>query len=158
MLQTDTTSYGSRLRLEPWIEPRTVQLPRAERVAVRHDGQTEAAMDETLAASFPASDPPAWNPGLARAGPVDTLRDRPQDAWLAVASGETNDGSTPGVIDVSGPYPSGRTPLEMLISLAGAAGVALLVPFAILLAGLPIALAVRGLLEVFPWLFPGIGG
>jgi hypothetical protein len=60
------------------------------------------------------------------------------------------------VIGVSGPYGSERTLLQALISLTGAAGLALLVPFAILLLGLPIALSVRGLLEVFLWLFPGI--
>jgi hypothetical protein len=40
-----------------------------------------------------------------------------------------------------------------LISLAGAAAIALLVPFVILLVGLPVALTVRGLLEVTGWLF-----
>ena len=36
-------------------------------------------------------------------------------------------------------------------ALTGAAGIALVVPFVILLIGLPIALAVRGLLEVVGW-------
>jgi len=55
------------------------------------------------------------------------------------------------------PYDSVRAPLQALVSVAGAAGIALLVPFAILLVGLPIALTVRGLLEVVRWLFPAIG-
>jgi hypothetical protein len=37
------------------------------------------------------------------------------------------------------------------VSLTGAAGIALVVPFVILLIGLPIALAVRGLFEVVGW-------
>jgi hypothetical protein len=52
------------------------------------------------------------------------------------------------VVDVSRGNGSGRTFAQMLISLAGAAGIVLLVPFVILLAGLPFGLAVRGLLEV----------
>jgi hypothetical protein len=39
------------------------------------------------------------------------------------------------------------------VSLAGAAGIALLVPFAILLVGLPVVLSIRGVLELFGWLF-----
>ena len=50
----------------------------------------------------------------------------------------------------------GTTPPEAISSLAVAAGIALLVPFAILLAGLPIVLVIRGLLELLlrmlPWL------
>jgi hypothetical protein len=46
--------------------------------------------------------------------------------------------------------------LQVLISLVGAVGIALLVPFAILLVGLPIALAVRGLLEALALLFAAI--
>ncbi|MNC92032.1 hypothetical protein D3C83_83870 [compost metagenome] len=61
------------------------------------------------------------------------------------------------MIDVSGPAGLERTPLQAFASLAGAVGVALLVPFAILAAGLPIALAGRGLLEVLAWLFAAIG-
>ena len=46
-----------------------------------------------------------------------------------------------------------RTFLHGLISLAGAGGIALVVPFAILLVGLPVVLAVRGVMELFGWLF-----
>jgi hypothetical protein len=46
-----------------------------------------------------------------------------------------------------------RTFIDALISLAGAAGLALLVPFVILLIGMPVALTTRGLLEVIGWLF-----
>ena len=50
----------------------------------------------------------------------------------------------------------GTTPVEAITSLAGAAGIALLVPVAILLAGLPIVLVIRGLLEFLLWLLPGL--
>jgi hypothetical protein len=46
--------------------------------------------------------------------------------------------------------------LAALTSVTGAAGMMLLVPFVILLVGLPIAVAVRGVLEVVLWLFPGM--
>ena len=74
---------------------------------------------------------------------------------MSTARDDTALGSS-GVIDVSRPSGSERTLLQALISLAGAAGIALLVPFVILLMGLPIALAVRGLLEVVAWLFPAL--
>lgn len=45
-----------------------------------------------------------------------------------------------------------RTAFQWLSSLAGTIGVALLVPLSILLIGLPIALAVRGILEAATWL------
>ena len=57
------------------------------------------------------------------------------------------------VADVSRPTSEGRTFLQGLVSFTGAAGIALVVPFVILLIGLPIALAVRGLLEVVGWVF-----
>ena len=46
--------------------------------------------------------------------------------------------------------------LQTLVSIAGAGGIALLVPFAILLVGLPVALIVRGLIEIVLWLFPAL--
>ena len=58
-----------------------------------------------------------------------------------------------GVIDVSRPTLGERTFIGALTSLAGVAGIALLVPFVILLIGMPVALAVRGLLEAIGWLF-----
>lgn len=56
------------------------------------------------------------------------------------------------VLDVSRPSSGDRTFLQSLVSLAGAAGIALLFPIAILLVGLPVVLAVRGVLEVIGWL------
>ena len=91
---------------------------------------------------------------MARPIPVGASRDHANDSRLSAARDET---TSPGAIDVSRRHGSEWTLLRALVSLAGAAGIALLVPFAILVVGLPIALAVRGLLEVFVRLFPAIG-
>ena len=80
----------------------------------------ELTVDEALAESFPASDPPSWTPGMARPGPVRR-------------TGE-------------------RTFIDGVTSFAAASGLVLLVPFVVLLVGVPIALVVRGLLEAFRWL------
>lgn len=58
---------------------------------------------------------------------------------------------TPGIIDLSLPKGPERRCLRGLVSLAGAVGLVLLVPFVIVLVGLPITLAVRGLLELVQW-------
>ena len=56
------------------------------------------------------------------------------------------------VLDVSRPSGAGRTLWQGLVSLAGAAGIALLVPFAFVLVGLPVVAAVRGVLDGIAWL------
>ena len=56
------------------------------------------------------------------------------------------------VIDVSMSATDGRTFFKGLVSLAGATGIALLVPFVILLIGTPIALVVSGVVETASWL------
>ena len=43
---------------------------RGERLAA------ERAIDDALADSFPASDPPSWNPGITRLAPDGDLADR----------------------------------------------------------------------------------
>ena len=57
------------------------------------------------------------------------------------------------VIDVSRPAHRERIFLQALVSVFGAAGLALFFGVAILLIGLPIALVVRGVLEAVGWLF-----
>ena len=49
-----------------------------------------------------------------------------------------------------------RTLVQQLTSLAGASGIALLVPIAILIIGIPIALVARGVAEALGWLMGGL--
>lgn len=109
---------------------------------------TAQAIDDVLAGTFPASDPPAWTPGMARPAPEIA---RPA-AGTDTVQDETNDVRASGVIDGSRPAHSERTFAQALVSLVGAAGLAILVPLAILAAGTPVALGVRGVLEVADWL------
>ena len=107
----------------------------------------ERAVDSALADSFPASDPPSWTPGIARPQPS---RSADESTDTSVRHGR-DVSVTEGVIDVSR-RDGGRTFLQNLLSLAGAVGIALVVPVAILLVGLPIALVVRGIVEAVSWL------
>jgi hypothetical protein len=88
----------------------------------------ERAVDSVLADSFPASDPPSWTLGITHPQPGrHTTHDE------TAAPEDSPDVVREGAIDVSRPATAGRTFLRGLASLAGAAGIALLVPFAILL-------------------------
>ena len=57
------------------------------------------------------------------------------------------------VIDVSRPIPGERTFCQALVSLFGAAGIALLFAIGILLVGLTIVLVGRGVVEAIGWPF-----
>ena len=127
-----------------------VDEPAGEFSSARERLAVERAIDDVLADSFPASDPPSWNPGVARLDP-------PVSAFghgVALVAASTADAARADRgVDVSIPMSAERPFLQGLVSLAGAAGIALLVPLAILLVGLPVVLAVRGVLEVIGWLF-----
>jgi hypothetical protein len=141
MLHTNSLRSEPRLRLD---------LGAARPVVI-----SEGAMDETIAESFPASDPPAWNPGLARPIPASVTR---HDAPAANRSPQVDTPITrgPGVIDVSQPRKTTRTAREVLVSIGAAVGVALLAPLAILAIGTPIAASIRGLLELVVWMFSAV--
>jgi hypothetical protein len=108
----------------------------------------ERAIDDVIADSFPASDPPSWNPGIARLAPLN-----PERVTRAVSTHGRAAAGAIDVIDVSRPHRE-RTFLDVMVSVAGAAGIALMVPLVMLLIGLPIVFAIRGLLELFAW---GVG-
>ena len=108
---------------------------------------TAQAIDDVLAGTFPASDPPSWSPGMARPAP-DIAR---RDADTGTAHDNTNEVRASDVTDVSRPTHSKRTFGQALVSLIGAAGLSLLVPFAVLAVAIPVALGIRGLLEVTKW-------
>ena len=131
-------------------------LPRAEDESQVQQRRlaAERAVDSVLADSFPASDPPSWTLGITR---------RQQEARGTPAETAVPDAGRPvrvkaDVIDVSRPASDGRTFFKGFVSLSGAAGLALLVPFFILLIGMPIALAVRGGVEAASWLLALIFG
>jgi hypothetical protein len=112
----------------------------------------ERAIDDVLADSFPASDPPSWNPGITRLHFDGDLAHRESGQTARTDPGQIGNGFS-DVIDVFRPTRGGRTFLQGLVSLAGAAGIGLAFPFVILLIGLPIALFVRGLIEAVGWVF-----
>ncbi|MEO8095938.1 MAG: hypothetical protein ABI632_13540 [Pseudolysinimonas sp.] len=109
----------------------------------------DQAMDEALAESFPASDPPSWNPGIARPAAENSAAPA-----IDVSARDFRQAASPdaGEIELSGRTTDQQTYAQMLTSIAGISGIALLVPFVILLVGLPVALSVRGLVEAIGWL------
>jgi hypothetical protein len=125
----------------------------AEAEARKQRFAAERALDSVLADSFPASDPPSWTLGITRAQP-----EVPASSDQTVAPQDRRGGLVgEDVIDVSKSATDGRL-LKGLVSVVSAAGIALLVPFIILLIGMPIVLAVRGVAEAASWLLALIFG
>ena len=123
----------------------------------RRENGLDELVEETSEESFPASDPPSWTLGVAGPEPVRQA----SSVEARAGDGAKGDYREPGridILDVSLPRDTGRPLLRALASLAGAAGIALLVPFVILLVGLPVALAARGIEEAIGWLLARIVG
>jgi hypothetical protein len=109
------------------------------------------AIDDVLLGSFPASDPPAWSPGIARVAPPI------HEAGGQPAGGEDSPRGARDVpparpADAPDPGPAAPTFVQSLVSLVGVAGFAVLVPFAILAIGAPVARVIRGAIELAAWL------
>jgi hypothetical protein len=130
------------------------EVRRAEFEARRQRLAAERALDGVLADSFPASDPPSWTLGITRPQPErEATNDEsvaPHDSRAALVSEE--------VIALSRPATNGARFVKGVVSLAAAAGIALLVPLVILLIGTPIALAVRGVVAAASWVLALIFG
>ncbi|HET9372233.1 MAG TPA: hypothetical protein VFO19_18355 [Vicinamibacterales bacterium] len=103
----------------------------------------ERTLDRVLADSFPASDPPSWTFGITRS---ESQRPLAPDDRPAMEGGRAE---TP-TADAAGPAtaPDRHPFLSGLAGLLGAAGVVLLVPVVVLVIGAPIALVIRGVVEV----------
>ena len=71
------------------------------------------------------------------------------------AMGAESSGRARGA-NTSSQNPRESTFSQALISLGGVAGLALLVPFVVLLVGLPVALFLRGVIEVIGWLLASV--
>jgi hypothetical protein len=102
---------------------------------------TAEAIDEALVGTFPASDPPAWTPGIVR--PAPWIGKTPADGYTV--NDHMIDVRT-DVIDLSRSPHSARTGAQAVASLIGAIGLALAVPLAIVAAGTLVMLGMRGVL------------
>lgn len=151
-------THDSRLTLfqaVPLAERRSPAKP-FELLKPGRSVEAERAVDQTLADSFPASDPPSWTLGVARPSPSR----RSVDAVALTSAPAVSDRPLfgvhgTGIIGVSSADDRPRTLLQNLTSFAGAASLSLLVPIVVLLVGIPVVLAVRLILQGITWLMTG---
>ena len=97
----------------------------------------ERELDEAIAGSFPASDPPPWTLGAS--------------AWMGLEAPVPTTGIAPAVTEVI--VRDGRRVGGVRLSGLGEAfALAATVPLAILLAGVPVVALVLGIANAFCWL------
>ena len=107
----------------------------------------ERAVDAVLEGSFPASDPPSWTLGITRPRPQ-----RPANLQAVVPDASRTALTKKDVMDLSRPATGRGTFVRAAMSWAGAVGIALIAPVIVLLIGLPVVLAVRGIVTAVNWL------
>ena len=137
--------YQARAEMFGWAGAPPIYLGRTDAtraiVERRKEGQPGSARD-----SFPASDP-------LDLGVDSRHRDDPP---VRLTTGSVHNETAPrepinDVVILEGGSTK-RSLLQRLMTLTGVMGLALLVPVAILLVGLPVALGVRGIVEAVAWL------
>ena len=106
---------------------------------------TGQRIDDVLAATFPASDPPGWTPGIARLAPA--IARRPAESGISEPDSNRLRGD---VIDVSRSG-SERTFAQAIVSWIGAGAIAMLVGLAIVAVGTVLTLGVRGVVATAEW-------
>ena len=112
---------------------------------MRSSNLTAQRIDEVLAGTFPASDPPAWTPGIARLAPA--IAKRPAESDISEPDSNRLRGD---VIDVSRSG-SERTFAQAIASWIGTAALAMLVGLAIVAVGTVLTLGVRGVVATAEW-------
>jgi hypothetical protein len=113
-----------------------------------HTNLTAQAIDDVLAGTFPASDPPAWTQGIARLVPSNA----PRTPTANTDRDDPSDARPSDVTDMPRRRHSDPTFGKVLVSLFGAVGLALLVPLALVVVGVAVALPIRLLYEGAAWM------
>jgi hypothetical protein len=121
------------------VEPALFRLTTSPAIGAR-----ERKVDDVLADSFPASDPPPWTLGRAPASPVDSTD---------VESADTTRDNAPAWSSLTTVVVAGgqKTARQWLATVVGGVAAAMMIPLGILLIGIPIAVATRTLIEVAAW-------